>query len=195
MGGVMKNSRRKAPAIRAKTGRSAPERKTRKKVESTAVVAVGRDERGKFLKNFSGNPNGRPKTDLEFKGRAQEYAPEALETLVDHMRHGDRVASIAAAKEILSRAYGRPSQPITGMPGASLVNITLNGGGSIDPGDYEAIYRELCGNPSLDISGLTFDAPRAAELIEHPPQPELKPDPPPTETDQARLFAKLGKDS
>jgi len=59
---------------------------------------------------------GRPKgalnrSTLEVRGAARAYTVEAIKTLASIMRHGTtEAAQIMAAKELLDRGYGRPSQ-------------------------------------------------------------------------------------
>jgi hypothetical protein len=61
---------------------------------------------------------GRPKGVLnkataDVKAQAGHYSPDALKTLVDIMLHGEsEQARIAASKEVLDRAHGRPRQEI-----------------------------------------------------------------------------------
>ncbi len=46
-----------------------------------------RDSSGKFLAGYSGNPGGRPKDEFKVAELARSYTVEAVETLVDLMRH------------------------------------------------------------------------------------------------------------
>ena len=66
----------------------------------------------KFQKGVSGNPGGRPKLPDEMKELFRAKAPEAFEVLVKHLRASDPRVSVAAAREILDRAYGKPVQSI-----------------------------------------------------------------------------------
>lgn len=51
------------------------------------------------------------KATRDIKALAQKYTPEALQTLVSVMSASDSdAARVNAAKEILDRGYGRPSQ-------------------------------------------------------------------------------------
>lgn len=69
--------------------------------------------KGGFNKGKSGNPGGRPKEVGEVKELARQHTVEAIETLVDIMKHGDRDASrVSAAEAILDRGWGKPSQAI-----------------------------------------------------------------------------------
>jgi hypothetical protein len=56
----------------------------------------------------SGNPGGASRGNAVFQAKA----PEAFEVLCKHLHASDPRFSVAAAKEILDRAYGRPPQVI-----------------------------------------------------------------------------------
>ena len=57
-----------------------------------------RDNSGKFIAGHSGNPGGRPKDEFKVTELAPSYTLEAVETLVDLMRHStdDRVRGTAS---------------------------------------------------------------------------------------------------
>jgi len=69
-----------------------------------------------FMPGQSGNPGGRPKVVAEVRALARQHTAEVITTLLAIMRNPehDPRARVAAAKEILDRGYGRPSQPIEG---------------------------------------------------------------------------------
>src|SRR5512145_1014294 len=71
-----------------------------------------RTTNGQFKKGESGNPGGRPKLPAEMREIFQSRGFEAAEILVKHLRASDPRVSVAAAKEILDRAYGKPVQSI-----------------------------------------------------------------------------------
>jgi len=62
-------------------------------------------------KGKSGNPGGLPRTGPRMTEMARQYGPEAINMLVEKMRHGedDRV-QIMAAKILLDRGYGAVKQ-------------------------------------------------------------------------------------
>lgn len=62
----------------------------------------------------SGRPKGaRNKVTAEIRELAQPYAPEAITTLTRIMRRGESdAARVAAAKEILDRAFGKAAQTV-----------------------------------------------------------------------------------
>ena len=68
--------------------------------------------KGCFKKGQSGNPGGRPKLPAEIREMFQAKAPEAFEVLSRHLQSSDAKVAIAAATQILDRAYGRPVQSI-----------------------------------------------------------------------------------
>jgi hypothetical protein len=70
----------------------------------------------------SPNPGGRPKEVAEVKELARVHTAAAIETLVRLLNGPDPKASVAAARELLDRGYGRPSQAleVTGEDGKPL---------------------------------------------------------------------------
>jgi len=71
-----------------------------------------RTEKGRFAPGASGNPGGRPKLPAEIKEMFQAKAPEAFEVLCRHLDAKDPRVAVAAATQILDRAYGRPVQQV-----------------------------------------------------------------------------------
>ena len=67
-----------------------------------------RDDSGKFIAGYSGNPGGRPKDEHKVAELARSYTVEAVETLVDLMRHSrdDRVRG-TASQALLDRGWAR----------------------------------------------------------------------------------------
>jgi hypothetical protein len=63
---------------------------------------------------------------------ARQYAPAALERLAHLSRHAEsEAAQVAACREILDRAYGKPTQPVSGDADAPqllpVINVTIAG--------------------------------------------------------------------
>ena len=54
-----------------------------------------RKDNGQFKQGFSGNPGGRPKDEYKVAKLARSYTVEAVETLVDLMRHSRTIESVA----------------------------------------------------------------------------------------------------
>lgn len=194
--------RPKKPASRpAKPVKGRAAKARRQKISSakpsTAVAAAVRDAvTGQFQKGFSGNPNGsKIIVPEEVRELARQYSPEAVLRLVDWLRCDDPQASITAAKILLDRGLGKAIQPLigTGVNG-SLINLTINNGGTIASADAADIYRELCADPSLDISALKFEEPmrpviEQQPVIEHP----AVLDPLAPASDTTKLWERLGK--
>ena len=67
-----------------------------------------RSKSGQFAPGQSGNPGGRPKDEHRVGELARSYTLEAMETLLDLMRHGrdERVRGIAA-QALLDRGWGK----------------------------------------------------------------------------------------
>jgi hypothetical protein len=73
--------------------------------------SIGRKTDGTFGK---GNPGGgRPKMPDDLKEAFKAAAPEALATLLNVMRNGDKGSDrVKASEAILDRGYGKPVQSI-----------------------------------------------------------------------------------
>ena len=68
-----------------------------------------RDGSGRFRAGHSGNAGGRPRDEYKLAELACSYTAEAIDTLVELMRHGkdDRVRG-TAAQALLERGWGKP---------------------------------------------------------------------------------------
>ena len=73
---------------------------------------ANRKDNGRFAPGISGNPGGRPKLPAEMREIFQAKAPEAFEVLCKHLNAKDPRVAVAAATQILDRAYGRPVQQV-----------------------------------------------------------------------------------
>src|SRR5262245_8960979 len=73
---------------------------------------TSRTEKGRFAPGASGNLGGRPKLPIEMTEMFQAKAPEAFEVLCRHLNAKDPRVAVAAATQILDRAYGRPVQQV-----------------------------------------------------------------------------------
>ena len=70
-----------------------------------------RNSRGQYISGHSGNPSGRPKDEYKVAELARSYTSEAIDTLVDLMRHGkDERVRGTAAQALLDRGWGKPKQ-------------------------------------------------------------------------------------
>ena len=73
-----------------------------------AIATQNRARSGQFLPGKSGNPGGRPKDEHRVAEMARSYTAEAIETLVDLMRHGkDERVRGTAAQALLDRGWGK----------------------------------------------------------------------------------------
>ena len=79
-----------------------------------------RNKSGQFIPGSSGNPGGRPKDQARVAELARSHTIEAIETLVELMRHGkdDRVRG-TAAQALLDRGWGKPKVEVFAGAGGS----------------------------------------------------------------------------
>ena len=81
-----------------------------------------RKENGQFKPGFSGNPGGRPKDEFKVAELARSYTVEAVEALVDLMRHSkdDRVRG-TASQALLDRGWGNAKVEVATSSGQSYI--------------------------------------------------------------------------
>jgi hypothetical protein len=109
-----------------------------------------------FVKGVSGNPKGTSKSVAEVKALALSYSAEAIETLVKHMRSKNPKVSLAASVAILDRGLGRPLQEISG----TLATFNFDASAPITDAAVAArVYASMIGDPSFDISRISFASP------------------------------------
>jgi len=81
-----------------------------------------RNNLGQFISGHSGNAGGRPKDEHRVSELARSYTVEAIETLVDLMRHGknERVRG-TAAQALLDRGWGKAKVEVATSGGQSYI--------------------------------------------------------------------------
>ena len=94
--------------------------------------------RPKGLPKTGGRTKGTPnKLTADIKALAQEYGPEALETLAKLMRatKTPAAARVAAAKELMDRGFGKSTQAVemSGPAGAPIETVARVTRTIIDP--------------------------------------------------------------
>lgn len=79
----------------------------------------------RFAKGTSGNPSGRPKHIAEVVALARKSSVAAMQRMIDLMDCEDERVALAAATQVLDRAYGKPKQ-IEAPEDAEKRNVTIN---------------------------------------------------------------------
>jgi hypothetical protein len=119
--------------------------------EAGPETPAARDKRGRFQKGApSANPKGRPTESREMKELARDKSKEAIARLVYWMRSGDPTASIAAAKELLNRGYGRPEQGIT-LDATVAQKRTYPSMRDMDANDASQAYADFIRSPAGSV--------------------------------------------
>ena len=81
-----------------------------------------REKNGRFIAGYSGNPGGRPKDEYRVAELARSYTVEAVETLVDLMRHsGDDRVRGTASQALLDRAWGKAKVEVATSGGETYI--------------------------------------------------------------------------
>ncbi len=83
----------------------------------------GRDAQGRFAKGWKGGPgNPHAKHTGELRSALlKAISPEDLEAIVAKLIEQAKGGDVASAKELFDRIFGRPNQPIEGLPTAYVV--------------------------------------------------------------------------
>ena len=86
-----------------------------------------RNKSGQFAPGTSGNPGGRPKDEARVAELARSYTSEAIDTLVELMRHGkeERVRGTAALA-LLDRGWGKPKVEVVNEGGGGYLEALRN---------------------------------------------------------------------
>jgi hypothetical protein len=88
------------------------------------TTSQNRTSSGQFLPGQSGNPGGRPKDVHRVAELARSYTVEAIETLVDLMRHGkDERVRGTAAQALLDRGWGKAKVEVVSNAESSYLEI------------------------------------------------------------------------
>jgi hypothetical protein len=61
-----------------------------------------------FQPGRSGNPGGRPRSEDDVRNLARQHSRRALERIIALIDSDDPRVALAAAREVLDRAYGKP---------------------------------------------------------------------------------------
>ena len=81
---------------------------------------LNRTKSGQFAPGSSGNPGGRPKDEARVAELARSYTSEAIDTLVELMRHGkDERVRGTAAQALLDRGWGKPKVEVVSEGGSA----------------------------------------------------------------------------
>jgi hypothetical protein len=76
------------------------------------TLSVRRDERGRLLPGFSGNPGGRPRGIEAVRDLLRPNAPAFVAALVDLLKSENEATRLAAVKEYFDRLVGKPLQSV-----------------------------------------------------------------------------------
>jgi hypothetical protein len=63
-----------------------------------------------FQPGRSGNPGGRPKTEVDIAAMARIHGPKCIQVIVGMLSGEDHKLRLAAAVALLDRGFGRPKQ-------------------------------------------------------------------------------------
>jgi hypothetical protein len=120
-------------------------------------VPAMRDDHGRLLPGFSGNPSGPPRVVAQIRDMALKAAPAAFEKVCALVQSVDERIALAVATQVLDRAYGEV--PLAGNGGEPVAFVAGGGLGtrSVLP---SAICTGLSREPS-DGNGWPLARPEA----------------------------------
>ena len=72
------------------------------------------------------NPKGRPREFPEFREACRQRSPQALAMMDAALAEGPSPLALEAAKVLLSYAWGRPPQTLTGEGGEGAAQLVIN---------------------------------------------------------------------
>lgn len=109
----------------------------------------------KFVKGQSGNPGGRPKKNDDLIQAARDKTIAALDTLAAIMsnKRAPAAARVAAAREMLDRGWGRPTQDVRLE---AELTATINAQAFIRPSTY-AEWLEMRLSPTATQEKTTIE--------------------------------------
>ena len=88
------------------------------------IIQKARLKSGQFAPGQLGNPGGRPKDEHRVAELARSYTVEAIDTLVDLMRHGkDERVRGTAAQALLDRGWGKAKVEVVASAEGSYLNV------------------------------------------------------------------------
>lgn len=93
--------------------------------EIPASTPITREQRGRWTRGQSGNPRGRPPRPVDISLLCRERVPEAMAALDKSLKSRIWRERMAAIGIIFDRAFGKPTQPITGADGDSVTFLHL----------------------------------------------------------------------
>ena len=112
--------------------------------ENTLADVPKRGSRGRWLPGSSPNPGGRPAGMIEVRDLARHHTAMCiaqLARLVEHAKSDQ--AKIAAATELLSRGWGRPTQPIAGDDDMPPIGIDGTAVATLSPEERAALVASI----------------------------------------------------
>lgn len=120
--------------------------------ENSQVENESRSSNGTFRPGVSGNPYGRPKSDMNLKELAKQYTEDAIRILfeITQNKKAPHSARVHAACALLDRGWGKPTQSIE----TTSVQITyldvLNQYALEDKQESEALLVEVQGGDETE---------------------------------------------